>query len=199
MKELGELSANGTLNFKSMQKIELYLIALIPPDELRDAIKGLKEEMKSRFNAKHALKSPAHITLQMPFRKIHSEEHRTIEALEQLATTQSPFAVGLSGFGCFTPRVIFVKVENHQPIVDLHANLNRVLAEELNFKPNEIMPTIHPHVTIATRDLTEIAFPTAWEEFKERAFNASFEANSLFLLKHNGKFWDIYREFHFKG
>jgi 2'-5' RNA ligase len=182
-----------------MKSTELYLIALIPPEELRDAIRQLKEEVKGKFNAKHALKSPAHITLQMPFKKAPDQEAYTIEALEQLAALQSPFPVGLSGFGCFTPRVIFVKVENHLPIIELHASLNRVLTEELNFKPNEVMPTIHPHVTIATRDLTEIAFSKAWEGFKERTFNASFEANSLFLLKHNGKFWDIYREFLFKG
>lgn len=50
----------------------LYFIALVPPLELRARIEALKEEMHRRFGARHALKAPAHLTLQMPFR--HSPE-----------------------------------------------------------------------------------------------------------------------------
>jgi len=41
-------------------------------------------------------------------------------------------------------------------------------------------------------------FKKAWGEFKNFPFEAQFEAKSIFLLKHNGKNWDINRELKFK-
>ena len=47
----------------------LYFIALIPGKELKEKVRAVKERMKADYNAGHALKSPAHITLQMPFKR----------------------------------------------------------------------------------------------------------------------------------
>ncbi|MEZ4998345.1 MAG: hypothetical protein R2758_13095 [Bacteroidales bacterium] len=46
-----------------MGRTELYFVALIPPVELRNEIRTLKERMRSDHSAGHALRSPAHITL----------------------------------------------------------------------------------------------------------------------------------------
>lgn len=177
--------------------MKLYFIALIPHEALREEVKQLKEEMRERFNAQHALKSPAHITLQMPFKRKEEEERRFIPALEKFAAGQSSFLVTLNGFGHFSSRVIYVNVEQTQAILDLHAQLNQVLAEQLDFQEREIRADLHPHMTIATRDLSKSAFKEAWPEFQHRQFQNSFPVKSLFLLKHNGKYWDIYREFPF--
>ena len=178
---------------------ELYFIAIIPGDEIREQVKLLKEEMRDRFGAKHALKSPAHITLQMPFRKEENEEDDIIRALELATEAISPFGVELNGFDCFSPRVLFVRVMNHEPVIRLHEHLKPCLKDKIGLEEKQIMNRIHPHMTIATRDLTEAAFYSAWPEFSSREFDASFTAKSIFLLKHNGKFWDIYREFPFGG
>lgn len=178
--------------------MSLYFIAIIPCPELREQVRLLKEEMKGRFHAKHALKSPAHITLQMPFKRNEEDESLLIKELENFATKQNLYSVELKGFGCFSPRVIFVKVKDHKPITVLYSNLKNVLTDELSFKENEVSNKIYPHMTIATRDLTEDAFLKAWPEYEQRKFNASFTVNSLFLLKHNGKCWDIYKEFLFQ-
>lgn len=176
----------------------LYLIALIPHIELREQIKVFKKEMKERFNAKHALKSPAHITIQMPFKSSNKDEPYLINTLHEFAANQNAFMVELSGFDCFSPRVIFVKVIDYEPIISVHAKLKKVLIEKMEYEENVISPNIHPHVTIATRDLSVKNFGGAWREFEKREFEASFLSKSLFLLKHNGRFWDIYREFLFK-
>lgn len=178
--------------------MNLYFLALLPHPELREEIRNLKEEMKVRFNAGHALKSPAHITLQMPFKRSADDEPQLISALENFAVGQSSFSIFLSGFDHFSPRVIFVKVENPQPIIELHTKLNQVLIHQMNFQENNLSKEVHPHLTIATRDLHKAAFHQAWPEFQKRKFEASFQAKSLFLLKHNGKYWDIYREFFFR-
>lgn len=177
--------------------MNLYFIALIPHHELREEIRALKEELKERFNVKHALKSPAHITLHMPFKRSSEDEPHIIHTLEYFASRQHSFSIALSGFGCFSSRVIFVRVENHQSITHLHAQLNEALINQMGFNKNAIKPEVHPHLTIATRDLYKAAFKEAWPEFQKREFKASFTAKSIFLLKHNGRHWDIYREFFF--
>ncbi|UOB19162.1 2'-5' RNA ligase family protein [Abyssalbus ytuae] len=177
----------------------LYFIALIPPETLCEEIKNLKEEMRSRFNTKHALKSPAHITLQMPFKRPVKDENEIVNQLRDFASLQSTFHIGLKGFDCFKPRVIFIKIENHLPIIKLHKQLNQLLKKELDFKDNELTAKIHPHITIATRDLSIDGFKNAWPEYDKRDFKRLFTVKSLFLLKHNGKSWDIYKEFPFNN
>ena len=181
------------------QQRNLYFIALIPHMELRGKIEVLKKEMKERFNAKHALKSPAHITLQMPFRSSNKIEQSLIKTLGEFAALQDSFKISISGFDCFKPRVIFVKVINHAPILSLHKKLIPDLSTKVEIGKKEISQNIHPHMTIATRDLSTQNFNKAWGEFKNREFEASFLCKSLFLLKHNGKFWDIFQEFDFKN
>lgn len=175
-----------------------YLIALVPPDPLREQVRLLKEEMRDRFGSGHALKSPAHITLQMPFRLEQAHEPPLISLLERLSARQRPFSVEIRGFGAFPPRVIFLRIIHHEPIAALEQSLRETLAmAEEGLQPETSRMPFHPHMTIATRDLDETAFALAWEAFKGRSFKAAFEAAGLFLLKHNGQSWDLYREFRF--
>lgn len=185
-------------NHVSDHQVDLYFIALIPHIALREQVKALKEEIKERFNAAKALRSPAHITLQMPFKSRKQDEPYLIDTLQEFATYQKKFIVKLSGFDCFSPKVIFIKVSDHEPIISVHTQLRKVLSDKMEFKENVLTQNIHPHMTIATRDLSVEAFGKAWGEFEKREFEASFLTKSLFLLKHNGKFWEIYREFLFK-
>jgi 2'-5' RNA ligase len=175
----------------------LYLIALLPPPPLRDRVRALKEEMRDRFGASHALKSPAHITLQMPFRLGLEDEPGLLKLLEAWSRRQRPFAVKLMGFGSFPPRVIFIRIIDHNPVSALEGSLRELLAGEAHLQIETSHQPFHPHMTIATRDLREPAFYQAWAEFKDRPFEAAFEVRSLFLLRHNGQFWEIYREFNF--
>ena len=179
------------------QDIGLYFIALIPPEELRKRVKTLKEEMKVRFNAGHALKSPAHITLQMPFKRNHNDEVDMVAALEEFVSHEKPFPIDLNGFSCFLPRVIFVKITDHTSIVNLQSRLGAILISNLGFEPKAINPRLHPHMTIATRDLEKESFYRAWSEFESRQFQGSFLSSSMALLKHNGRCWDLFREFPF--
>jgi len=176
----------------------LYFIAIVPNLSVRELIKALKEEMKERFNTKHALKSPAHITLQMPFKRSADFEEPLVNTLKAFANQQQAFKIELSGFGCFSPRVLFVKVNDHEPIATMCRDLKKVLSDTLDFKTDKITSKIHPHMTIATRDLSKSEFNKAWPEYEKRKFSSSFWANGIFLLKHTGKYWEIHREFSFQ-
>ena len=175
----------------------LYFIALIPGNELRDRVLAVKERMKALYNASHALKSPAHITLQMPFRRNSGDEPRMTETLRRFAAAEKPFELRLDGFGAFAPRVIYINITEPGPVRELHSRLKAVLSSELGLSPSELMNDVQPHITVATRDLTKTAFSQVWPEIRNEEFKATFTAGSIFLLKHNGKYWDIFKEFNF--
>ena len=177
--------------------MDLYFIAIIPYSELREKIKKVKERMKSEYGAGHALKSPAHITLQMPFKRNSEDETLISEALRRFVTGEKSFTVDLDGFGAFAPRVIFIKISEPEPVRALHSRLREVLMTELHFSEAEIMKDVQPHITVATRDLAKEAFSEAWTELQKEEFKASFDVRSVFLLKHNGRNWDILEEFPF--
>ena len=175
----------------------LWFIALIPPSALREKIRAVKERMSHEHNSGHALKSPAHITLQMPFKRAAAGVMDICSALRKFASVEKPFRVDLNGYGAFAPRVIFIKITEPGPVISLHSRLKKVLLEELHFQQREVMKSVQPHITVATRDLTKTAFSEAWAVFEEEEFNGSFNAESIFLLKHNGRSWDILEEFPF--
>lgn len=177
----------------------LYFIALIPDAKPAEKIQKLKERIKEKFGAKHALKLPAHITLQIPFKLELEKEERLVQSLVDFSELQESFQVELSGFGAFPPRVIFVKIKNHQPLIILHQKLQDMLSENFKLTQREKIKEIHPHITLASRDLTKDNFFRAWEEFKEKEFHNSFLDKSYFLLKHNGKNWEIIKEFFFRA
>ena len=173
-----------------------YFIALVPHHELREQIKVFKKEIEARFQAKHALKLPAHITLKIPFNIRKEEEPLLIRSLQELADRITLFDVELSGFDYFKSGVIFVKCADHAPIIEVHNKLEKVFAQKLGIT-NEDLSRFYPHITIASRDLSPEFFGKAWAEFKNREFHASFKAESLFLFKHNRKTWDVHRKFFF--
>ncbi len=179
------------------KKVDLYFIALIPPAELREEIREIKERMKAEYGAGHALKSPAHITLQMPFKQNSADEAEMSEALNRFATGEKSFTVDLEGYGAFKPRVIFINISEPGRVRSLHSRLKEVLLTELHFSPGEVMKDVQPHITVATRDLTKEAFLKVWPEVRDEEFSASFEVHSIFLLKHNGRNWDILEEYLF--
>jgi len=176
---------------------DLYFIALLPDRTLLAEIRAIKEEFSRDFSASHALKSPAHITLQMPFKRTSDHEPLMTSALEEFAAGEKPFTVELDGFGAFAPRVIFIKIREHHNIAGLHSRLREVLLAQLGFPQGEVMNNVHPHITLATRDLSRDSFGNAWPKFENRNFAGSFTVNSIFLLKHNGRNWDIFSEFTF--
>jgi len=178
---------------------QLYFIALLPAEELRAEVRELKLEMQRRYGSGHALKSPAHITLQMPFRWDEQQENALCDLLRSFAAGQTSFSTMLDGFDCFSPSVIFLRIVDHEPLSPLQVALKKALIESGFIpEPPKAFP-FHPHMTIATRDLTPEAFEKAWPKYRDRSFKAEICIQSLFLLKHNGRHWEVFREFEFGG
>lgn len=174
----------------------LYFTALIPPEHVKDEIKDLKLEIKDKFHAAHALKLPAHITITPPAWLEADREQDFLFLLKKVTATEVSFPVQLKDFGHFGQRVIFVKVVDHEPVKQLFKNFSAGLG---TFLGEAAGSSIHPHITLATRDLDREKFQKAWKEFSSRSYSNSFSAEALFVFRHNGKTWDIIEQLPFKG
>lgn len=174
----------------------LYFTALIPPEEVKDEIRDLKLEIQDKFHAAHALKLPAHITITPPVWLEAKKEQDFLFLLKKITATEVSFPLELRDFGHFGQRVIFVKVVDHEPVKQLFKNVSEGLDSIFSEAAGS---SIHPHITLATRDLDKEKFQKAWKEFSSRSYSNSFSAEALFVLRHNGKTWDIIEKFPFQG
>ncbi|MGZ3882717.1 MAG: 2'-5' RNA ligase family protein [Bacteroidia bacterium] len=175
--------------------LQKYFIALVPPEPLYGEISDLKKEVAIAYNNKSALKSPPHITLHMPFEWKTEKEAVLIEQLKLFQFT-GPIAIGLNGFGCFEPKVVFIDVVKNEQLGQLQKELVQHVKSNLGIlnQANDLRG-FHPHVTIAFRDLKKADFYRMMEEYKEKPFVASFSCCDFCLLKHNGKSWDVLERF----
>lgn len=178
--------------------MDQYFIALLPPENLREQIKEIKKEIKDKYQSEKALRLPAHITLQAPFKLEEERLPHLLKVLEEFAATEESFEIELSGFGAFPPRVLFIEVGNPASVKHLQKALHEVMLQITPVEVGGKNQKFHPHITVATRDLHQKQFRRAWEEFRIRDFSASFTAHSLTIFRHNGKNWNTVRDFFFK-
>ncbi len=176
----------------------LYFIAVTPPENESDQITALKNQCKVAYGSGHALKSPPHITLHMPF-KWNDKKRNALEAcLNQVAGTTEKFEMQLRDFGFFEPRVVFIDVIENAELRRLQKILAKQMRLDLNlFNADYKDRPFHPHVTIAFRDLKKPGFYEAKSYFSERKLSMDFAVSDLVLLKHDGKQWHIEQRFPF--
>jgi 2'-5' RNA ligase len=172
-----------------------YFLAIVVPPPFQQELMELKQYVFTNFASKAALRSPAHITLHMPFEWNADKEDRLIKTLEEFRFKKS-FSVTLRNFSCFAPRVVFVDVTANELLNELQKEIVRFMMHNFHLM-NEAtnMRGFHPHVTIAFRDLNKERFNQAWDHFKNQAYDASFKADSFHLLKHSPGKWEVHKTF----
>lgn len=173
-----------------------YFIAVVPPPPVYESAHALKEHFRDEYNSKAALNSPPHITLHMPFLWSAAKEEELISKLSAFARQRDPVEICLDNFSSFPPRVIFINVTDGDALRLLQRELHGFMKRELGiFNANHRDTPFHPHLTLAFRDLRKEQYHKAWRVFAEREFKAAFIADRVVLLKHNGRHWDVFREF----
>lgn len=177
---------------------ERYFLAIIPPSPIYEQVMEIKTYFKEHYNCKAPLRSPAHITLQMPFLRPAQKEASMVEQLTVFAKGQEALNLELNGFNRFEPRVIYIDVIENQPLRQMQKALAHHLKIELNiFNADYKSRGFHPHMTVAFRDLKKPLFYEAWAEFEEKPFSERFTVKGFWLLKHDGKQWQPEQEFLF--
>ncbi|MBC7863043.1 MAG: 2'-5' RNA ligase family protein [Bacteroidia bacterium] len=172
-----------------------YFIAIVPKDPLQEKIILLKKQVAETYHSEGALRSPAHITLHMPFELEGEKEKRFLNQFRNIGKGFTSFKVGLNNFGCFEPRVIFVCVKPCETLTDLQKKTVQFMKVNFSvFNQSDDLRGFHPHITIAFRDLKKPLFYEAWKEFAQKEFQEEFNCNSVSLLKHDGKNWMVEQE-----
>ncbi len=168
----------------------LFFIAIVPPDPVRSEIHALKEEVTERFGSKHALRSPPHITLHMPFKWKVKKEEQLFSLIRELNSGFKPFLIQLKDFDFFEPRVVFVNVEPSESLEQLQQEVIDRCRKNLKLdNGNYKNRPFHPHITIGFRDLKKPQFYAAKKYFGQQSYSGEFQTQEISLLKHDGKVW----------
>lgn len=177
---------------------QLFFIAILPPLDIQRSVNEIKHHFAEIYKSKAALKSPPHITLQPPFYWEIERLDEIKRILRQFANKQTSFPIVLDGFAAFKPRVIYVDVHKTPELIAVQKELRELLESSLQIvdKVSKTRP-FAPHVTVGFKDLSKTNFYNAWEEFKEKEFQAKFTATRLTLLQFKEKKWEINSEFDF--
>ena len=172
-----------------------YFIAIVPPEPVLSHITDIKQNIYQNHGTKGALRSPAHITLHMPFSWEENKEQKLIDCLQEFKSTLS-FNIELNGFDCFEPRVLFINVIQSYELNNLQIQLVKCCKQKLQlFNQVEDMRGFHPHITVAFRDLKKPTFYNLWNDYQHKEFKASFINSSFCLMKQEEQQWVAYREF----
>ncbi|MBW4537895.1 MAG: 2'-5' RNA ligase family protein [Myxacorys chilensis ATA2-1-KO14] len=181
-----------------MSKETLFFVALLPPPSIQEHVTEIKHYVAERYDSRHALKSPPHITLQPPFKWVPERIDELQHSLSSFAQSQPPISITLDGFSAFPPRVIYIHVARTQPLLTLHQAFIEHLEVTIGLvDPKEKSRPYAPHMTVAFRDLTKQNFKLAWNDFKEKSLHFGFTASHLALLIHTGQRWEVHKEFPF--
>jgi 2'-5' RNA ligase len=178
------------------KKLGQYFIAIVPPSPVYDEALEQKQYFKDHYQSKASLNSPPHITLHMPFKWREDKEKELGDRLADFAGHFYPLEIALDNFSSFPPRVIFINVAKSPALETLYLELKRFCKRELNlFNADYKEQPFHPHLTLAFRDLKKPNYQRAWTEFEQKKYKAEFTVRNICLLKHDGRTWQVFREF----
>ena len=171
--------------------MNMYYIALVAPEEINKAVLKWKYFLKEHFGCTAALKSPAHITLIPPFWMDEELEKELIHSITEFGKFRERFEISLKDFSAFNPKVIFVDVTKNEKLDSLYSTFNEFIISQNKYPVKIDERLFQPHVTIATRDLYKKDYYEAWKIFAVKKFEARWMVNTISLLRHNQKNWDV--------
>lgn len=166
-----------------MKVMQKYFLAIVPEGAIQDNCTEIKNEIRDQFNVKYALKSPAHVTLKMPFSYNEAKEEKLIQVLRKFLTQFESFPISIGGVDTFGKRVIFLKIEADDRLTKLQAELKVFCKRELNLVDELSDRNFHPHMTIAFKDLKEIHFDEILNLVKKRSIQEKYFVSNIHLLK----------------
>jgi 2'-5' RNA ligase len=176
-----------------------FFVALVPPQEIQDYANGVISELGDRYRTRTS-KAPPHVTLQPPFEYALAQVDQLERYLANFAVRRSPIPVMLSGFGAFSPRVLYINVFQTTELLLTQAELMAELERSLQIiDPKSKNRSFSPHLTVASRNLTRQSFKQAWADLQPRRVEFEFVGDRLTLLIHDGQRWQIRSEFYFQA
>ncbi|WP_215226555.1 2'-5' RNA ligase family protein [Echinicola shivajiensis] len=181
---------------KSIQK---YFLAIVPSEGIQEDAVLIKEEVKEMYNAKHALKSPAHVTLKMPFVWNERKEDKLEFLLSSFFERYKPFAITFKGIGRFGKRIMYARVSHGPELSVLQEELKLYCRKELKLNEELSDKAYTPHMTLVYSDLKDRFFDECWKWIKEKGFYGEMKVDKIALLKKKDYRWSVLKEFELGG
>ena len=166
-----------------MKVMQKYFLAIVPEGEIQERVTQLKLDIREKFQAKYALKSPAHITMKMPFSYNEAKEEKLFEKLQEFMAGYKPLNMNIKGVKTFGSRVIYLGVEAGQDLFDFQSELKTFCRRELNLVDELSDRNFQPHMTIAFKDVKKAQFGNILEFAIKSNLNKGLIVNEIVLLK----------------
>jgi len=157
----------------------------------------LVKEVGPKFGERYLIENPlpSHITIKVPF---EFEKHR-IKKIERLLNEfvkkQKLSKIKINGFGNFDRHVAFLKIKPSKQAIKIQKELLKGIKKINEVKLNGFDIKWHPHSTISYGNTKE-SFNGIWRYLKKLE-KPKFELNfdNITIMKKQGKYWKVYREF----
>ncbi|WP_158855801.1 2'-5' RNA ligase family protein [Lunatibacter salilacus] len=168
-----------------------YFIAIVPEGEIQEKSTALKMVLKDTYGIRYGLRSPAHVTLKMPFLWNEKKESELSGKLSRFFEGKLPFEIHFKGVDTFGKRVIFSRVKKNPALNKLQEDVimycKTILKQDI-----ELSDRIYtPHMTIAFKDLKEANFSEYLDTAKKMSLNERYIVNRVALLKKEGGKWSV--------
>lgn len=177
-----------------MKVIQKYFLAIVPEGEFQERVTNLKLEIRDRFQAKYALKSPPHVTVKMPFIFNEAKEEQLIERLRSFRSNYEPINLTIKGVKTFGERVIYLDVHAKQDLYNFQSDLKTFCKRELNLVDELSDRNFQPHMTIAFKDIKKSQFQNILQFVTEMRLVQKIEVSNIMLLKRVGGVWELYEK-----
>lgn len=178
-----------------MKVMQKYFLAIVPEGEFQEHVTNLKLEISEQYQAKYALKSPAHITLKMPFIYNEAKENQLIAKLKSFVGERPPMSVTINGVKTFGERVIYLAVDADQDLYDFQRDLKTFCKRELNLLDELSDRNYQPHMTIAFKDVKKSQFQNILQFAREKSIHQELKVSNIMLLKRVKNTWLPHEKF----
>jgi 2'-5' RNA ligase len=174
----------------------LYMLAIMPPEQLTREIEAIRIAFAEKYNCKAALKPPVHITLIPPYKMSAELVKQVAPLLRDFTRNQIPYPITIQDYDNFKGNeVVYMNV--------VHDDLLELFQQDLVTRIKRWLPEIqfrsakgyHPHITIGYRDIPPEFFDAAAFAYKQKQFFATFIVDAIYLWKHSGLRWEIAERF----
>jgi len=174
-----------------------YFIAIVPEGEVQAQATALKLVLKDTFGIRYGLRSPAHVTLKMPFLWNEKKESELSGKLRRFFEAKFPFEIHFKGVDTFGKRVIFMRIKKNPILNKLQDELIMYCKTTLK-QEMELSDRVYtPHMTMAFNDLKENYFSAYLDCAKKMAIDKRYLVNKISLLKKDGGKWTVCETFSF--
>ena len=182
---------------RSNLNTQLQLIAIVLPEPLFSFVRDQQNFIAEKWDCRHALRTPPHITIIPPLAITPEEINGLQEIAGEVAAKCNSFSLAVKGYGAFKPRVIFIKPELPPGLSDLYQNwrdaLMKTFPHVLGKYPDK---PYHPHITLAHRDVDRKQFDEMWNLYENKKIDISIEINQFCILGHGKNGWEIEKYLH---